>query len=317
MSPFTKGLLVGISLTLVISTAAVAVGGKLVWDGLQMARRAIATESAEASETKSFPLAGLRRLSVTTGVGDIEIAVGDVKDVQVTARLVARGNTLSEVQAALPAIGWAAQVSRGRLILRQELQRLDATGSPGEVKREVHFRVVLPKGADVRVAARTGVGTVSLKGLQAAASAEAGVGDVQATDVTGHLVLEAGTGDVRVKGGRGTLTAGSGIGTVNVRAHEGVLSLKTGTGDVFAEIAKLTGRVEIETGIGGITLAVTRKIDARFELEPGIGHIDNAMPAAKPPADAKAEQSVLVLGKGTHAVKASTGTGDIRLQPAD
>lgn len=319
MSPFTKGLLLGISLTLVVTTTAVAIGGKLVWDGLQMARRAMATEAAEAVETKAFPLAGLRRLSASTGVGDVTVEVGDVSEVQVTARRIARADTLRAAQEALPTIGWSAQVVRGRLILRQEATgRREAADSPtGEVKREVHFRVVLPKQAALRVAARTGVGTVSLTGLQEAASGEAGVGDVRVKNVDGPLTLEAGTGDVAIDGGRGPVTAEAGIGTVRVRGHEGNLSLKTGTGDVRADLIKLSGPVEVETGIGNITLAVTRKLDARFVLEPGIGHVENDMPAAKPPEGAQGEQTVLVLGKGTHMVKAGTGTGDIHLQPAD
>ncbi|MOA54222.1 hypothetical protein D3C78_1778010 [compost metagenome] len=58
-------------------------------------------------------------------------------------------------------------------------------------------------------------------------------------------------------------------------------------------------------------------MDARLELAAGIGHVTNGMADLKPEAGANDHETVLVLGKGTHVVKAGTGTGDVRLKPGD
>lgn len=318
MKPFTKGLLVGALGTLLITGAGVAIGGKYVLDGLQMARKAIATEAAEAVETQTYPLASLRRISVSTGVGDVTIEAGDVPDVRVTARRVARAATLSLAQDALTDVRSSAQVTRrGTLLLRQEQAPRREAGTEGQIGREVHFTIVVPRQAKLIVSARAGVGKVTLTGLGAGASGEAGVGDVTARDVAGPLTLESGTGDVYARGGKGDLTAEAGIGQVRIHGREGRVSVKTGTGDIEADLAKLTAPADLETGIGGVTLTVTRKLDARFELSAGLGHITNGLADVKPEQGANDDKTVVVLGKGTHAVKASTGTGDIRLKPGD
>jgi hypothetical protein len=73
----------------------------------------------------------------------------------------------------------------------------------------------------------------------------------------------------------------------------------------------------LETGIGNIVLLATRKADVKFDLHAGIGQVKNGIKAAKPTPGKSDDEAILVLGKGQHRVSATTGTGDIRIQPAD
>lgn len=312
MSAFAKGVLVGVAGTLVVTGLAVAVGGKLVWDGLRLAKQAIGAEAAEASETKTFPIQGLRKISVSTGVGDVTVEAADVPAVQVTVRRVAKADTLKAAQERLKEVQWSAQVYRGVLVLRQ-----DTDNRRDEMGRELHFTVRVPKKASLRTRARTGIGALTLTGLNGPTTGEAGVGDVHARDLGGNLNLESGTGDVIVEGGHGPLKAEAGVGAVRVHGRKDALDLKTGTGDIEADVAALAAPAELETGIGNIVLTTTRKGDVKFDLHAGIGQVKNGIASAKPAPGKAQDETILVLGKGKHLVSATTGTGDIRIVPAD
>lgn len=308
MRAFAKGVLVGVAGTLVVT----GVGGKLMWDGLRLAKQAIGAETAEASESKTYSIQGLRKVSVSTGVGDVTVEAADIPAVQVLVRRVAKADTLTAAKERLKEVRWSAQVYRGVLVLRQ-----DTDNRRDEMGRELHFTVRVPKKATLRTRARTGIGQLTLTGLNGSTTGEAGVGDVHARDTAGPLSLESGTGDVIVDGGHGPLKAEAGVGAVRVHGRKDALDLKTGTGDIEADVAALAAPAELETGIGNIVLTTTRRGDVKFDLHAGIGQVKNGIASAKPAPGKGNDETILVLGKGQHLVSATTGTGDIRIVPAD
>lgn len=139
-----------------------------------------------------------------------------------------------------------------------------------------------------RLTARTGAGDVRVAGRAGRATVRTGAGTATTADVDGDAEVTTGSGDVvlgavggraRIRTGSGAVRIGAVAGTTDVKAGSGDVTLgevtadvgvRTGTGAVAVADAR-SGRMELTTGSGGLTIGVHAGVLADLDLSSGSG----------------------------------------------
>jgi DUF4097 and DUF4098 domain-containing protein YvlB len=114
-------------------------------------------------------------------------------------------------------------------------------------------------------------------------------------------------------GGRVKVGTGSGgmrLGRVRART----LEAQTGSGPLEVELAPGLEEATLGTGSGGVTVRVPPALGATFELTTGSGGVSAGVPVQV----ARQDRSRLLgrVGDGRARVRVSSGSGDVRLEPA-
>jgi hypothetical protein len=214
---------------------------------------AVAEEVRTLSDT--VPAAGLERLVLESGVGDVEVVATTGDRVSFEVRLEARrGGFFSSKKRAEREVDEATlnvEVVGSTLTL--------AVDSDADERRfEETWRLEIP--ARLAFELDLGVGDVTVRGVAGDLSIESGVGDVVVDGATGGVDVELGVGNVVVTAplaGAGRVECSAGVGDASIRAGGDVV---TGDGFVGHE-CDYAGRGEheitVEVGVG----------DARVRLE--------------------------------------------------
>jgi hypothetical protein len=151
-----------------------------------------------------------------------------------------------------------------------------------------------------RIDARTEDGRIVMRGVGGDIVADTGDGSIQMEDVDGRCTVSTRDGSVLVSGRlRGGLKATSGDGSVTVRAADG------------SEVIDWN----IETGDGGVLLALPERLDARLDLETSDGRIAmNGFADLPVEQDGDRRSVQAVLGSGGGSLRIRTGDGAITLK---
>lgn len=177
---------------------------------------------------------------------------------------------------------------------------------------------------------------VGATGVHGALTVDAGSGDVEVSDVTGDLNLDTGSGDVRATGVQGdALSFDTGSGDVTVDRAEGktlkidtgsgdasatavkadALVVDTGSGDVTLQLLAGGGSIHVETGSGGVSLALPDAYGADVVLDTGSGELDlGGIPVTV--RRIRSDHLEGRIGDGRGRLYVETGSGDIRLKKA-
>lgn len=222
-------------------------------------------------------------------------------------------------------------------------QRVSVTGPRPRISwigptESVDLKVELPTGS--RLTAETAVGALRTVGRLGATRIKSSMGAVD-VDTTGDLWLRAshgnatvgaadggieittdfgrirvGTvmGDAILKASHGSIEVGQSGGDVDVKLSFGDLEIAKALGSVAAKTAYgsirlgevSSGSIEVESGLGEVTIGVRPGVPAWLDLSSKSGHVRNDLVGERAP-DAS-EQSV--------AVRARTQLGDINIQHA-
>ncbi len=192
--------------------------------------------------------------------------------------------------------------------------RIEATNVQGDLTLDVHAASVTATGTRGRLDIDAGSGSVSVERAVGDVSIDNGSGSAELTGVQGSRVsVNTGSGSVEVRDittERLTIDVGSG----GVRA-EGIaaddLRIESGSGSVRVDLTKVPGRSDIDTGSGGVTLALPATANADLDIETGSGGISTDFPVTMNGFSRRELRGK--IGQGGSLVRVSTGSGGVRL----
>lgn len=211
--------------------------------------------AAERVIEESFPAAGVERLHIENGVGDIEFAAADDEVIHIEITLTPRrGGVFSSMKKAEEEVATAVLRSReanGRLSVE-----LDSDSH--EPRFEANWMVTAP--ARLRLEVELGVGDVSVAGVMGGTGLEVGVGDASIGVLGGDVEVSIGVGSGTVRAPAAayrSASASGGVGGASIDA-EGEISTEKGfVGHSCTWRGDGPDSIELEVGVG----------DARVILE--------------------------------------------------
>ena len=263
-------------------------------------------------ERLHFKVEGRPVIDLSTFDGAIEVQSWDKAEVLVHVESRASSKDL------LQSIDVAGSSQDSHVVVKVTAQERPGWDlSSGGVSRSARLVATVPEDSEVRVHsgdgsvriervrgridARTDDGRIVIREVGGEVVADTGDGSVQIEDLDGRCTVKTQDGSVLVTGKlRGALKAISGDGSVTVRAAEG---------------SAIEGDWNIETGDGGVVLALPDQVDARLDLETNDGRITLSGMADMPiEKDGEARRLQAVLGNGQGSVRVRTGDGTIALK---
>jgi hypothetical protein len=188
---------------------------------------ALAAPCIEAATTRTLadevPAAGLDRMTLEAGVGDVEIVAMDgdavVLEVVLKPRRGGIFSSMARAEREVQEARLAVDTRDGNLMIKVES---DSTERRFEERWSVHLPARLAVDLDL------GVGDVIIRGVNGGVNLDSGVGDVLVDVAGGDVSLDLGVGDMTVKApaeGYGRVECSGGVGearvTVNGRTVEG------------------------------------------------------------------------------------------------
>lgn len=160
----------------------------------------------------------------------------------------------------------------------------------------------------------TGSGSIGVAGVaRGVLVAETGSGDVELHDLdVNELAVRTGSGSVNlagVKAPAARITTGSG-GIRARRLSARNFDLNTGSGSVRVELTSDVQAGRIDTGSGGVDVAIAPDAGTEFTIDTGSGGIDMDMPGV---VVTESRRSYLRgrIGDGNGTLRVSTGSGGV------
>jgi hypothetical protein len=223
----------------------------------------LAAFAAEA-EVKLFPAAGLERMEISAGSGDVVVNASTGTDVSV------------QVVKYDPAKCLLTLKTEGKKLVARAEQLKPASlfkHALGKDSCEAGFIVAAPAG--LAVYARSGVGKLDVSGRTAATSLEDGTGDISVRGVSGDLTIKNGTGRVSGEACGGALNVHSGTGRVDLSGLCAPAEVRSGTGRITLTWAKLPakGAVYVRSGTSDVLLTFPAGAELDLKLKSGTGSV--------------------------------------------
>jgi len=228
---------------------------------------------------------------------------GDPVDIRGSGRgLEAWADLVVEVPAGTD---FAANVAAGAI---------EARGLEGDVRLHTGSGSVDASDVTGALEVDTGSGSATVAGVRGDLSVDTGSGSVHVRDVDGGDVeLDTGSGRVTGTGITArTLGVDTGSGSIEL---DGVSSpevvLDTGSGSVDLTLLTDVDMLDVDTGSGSVTIRAPENLGGRVEIETGSGGID--MDFAVQVRSVRRDHVVGTLGDGQGTIRIDTGSGGIRL----
>ena len=193
--------------------------------------------------------------------------------------------------------------------------RITAENVDGTIRLDTHAGGVTARGMSGSLVVDTGSGSVEVSGMQGSLNVDTGSGSVRVSDVNGdEMIVDTGSGRVvaeNVTAQRVVIDTGS--GSIDLRRGSARdVRLDTGSGSVNAELGGAIDRLIVDTGSGGVTLALPRDLDASLHIDTGSGGISVEHAVRVTRQSRRELQGVVGNGRGT--VRIDTGSGSVRIR---
>jgi len=238
-------------------------------------------------------------IEVHTSVGSVDVFTDPtLKEVKVTAKVTAFGDTEEEAKARLQDIKVKLN-RRGDGVLEIAIE----SSKEGQaVRGTCAFVIGIPDVNGTTV--RTGNGSVTLKGLGGRADVHTDVGAVTVRDQGGNVTVQTGNGSIHVIKAAGDVQATTSVGKVTVEEAAGAAKAKSGNGSL--EITKIGGAVEATSSVGSVTV---REAVGPVMASTGNGSI--VVAKVKGAVTARSSVGQLTLDQIAGKVEGVTGNGSI------
>jgi DUF4097 and DUF4098 domain-containing protein YvlB len=166
----------------------------------------------------------------------------------------------------------------------------------------VAMTVLVPRGAQVRVA--TGNGAVLVERVGGEVSASTGNGRVKVLSTDGAVRVSTGNGDVDVTDAKGAVRVSTGNGRVTVTTAQGPVEARSGNGDIDVRMTtvRATEDMTFSTGSGDVRVTLPTDYNGELDASTGNGSISSDF-------DLKVEGRM-----SPRRVRATIGTGGARLR---
>jgi DUF4097 and DUF4098 domain-containing protein YvlB len=177
----------------------------------------------------------------------------------------------------------------------------------------VAITVLVPRGAQVKVA--TGNGAVSVERVGGEVQASTGNGRVDVNGTEGGVRVSTGNGDVTVAGAKGAVRVSTGNGRVNVTTAEGPVEARTGNGDIDVSMTQLkaTDDMTFSTGSGGVRVTLPSGYNGELDATTGNGELrsdfDLKIQGRMDPRHIRA-----TIGEGGPRLRLTTGNGRLEIR---
>jgi DUF4097 and DUF4098 domain-containing protein YvlB len=177
----------------------------------------------------------------------------------------------------------------------------------------VAITVLVPRGAQVKVA--TGNGAVSVERVGGDVQATTGNGRVDVNGTDGGVRVSTGNGDVSVVGAKGAVRVSTGNGRVNVTTSQGPVEARTGNGDIDVSMTQLKAADDMtfSTGSGGVRVTLPSGYSGELDATTGNGELrsdfDLKIQGRMNPRHIRA-----TIGDGGPRLRLTTGNGRLEVR---
>ena len=203
---------------------------------------------------RSIPAAGLERIEIEAGVGDVRVEVGEDDSIHVEVTLEPRrGGLFSSIRTA------EREVQEATLEVETAGSALQLRVGTNADERRFEERWTVAMPARLALQLELGVGDVEVRGLAGGITLEAGVGDVVVDTESGDLDLEVGVGDLSVRApaaAYASVRCAAGVGEARIRVQGEAL----GGGGFVGSSASWTGsgshHLKAELGVGDASVTL-------------------------------------------------------------
>jgi DUF4097 and DUF4098 domain-containing protein YvlB len=255
--------------------------------------------------TRTMTVAAGARISISSGVGPVNVIAWDRSEVAVTAQ----GNSPNEYEL-------SGDAQRVRI-------RMHHGGS---------LQVRVPREAMLNV--ETGAAPIMIRGVTRTIEAQSGSGSVRieakaqsitATGFSGGVVIvgggseitraESASGSVVITDAAGVVDASSSSGSVRVNGRVTDARLFSVSGSVsFEGTVESGGRLTAETSSGSVVLRLPATTSAEFELSTVNGRISNSFGPRPERTGTIGARLRFVVGSGAARIRGSTVSGSVSLR---
>jgi hypothetical protein len=179
----------------------------------------------------------------------------------------------------------------------------------------VMMTLLVPRGAQVRVA--TGNGAVSVERVGGEVNAATGNGRVSVLNTDGAVKVATGNGDVEVREAKGAVRVSTGNGRVTVSTAQGPVEAHSGNGDIDVRMTALKPSEDMTFSTGSGDVRVTLPTDYSGELDATTGNgsissdFDLKLEGRMSPRRVRA-----TIGTGGARLRLTTGNGGLELRKA-
>ena len=295
------------------SLAALALIGSAAAGNVEAQRLRASDGRSRIDTTFAFDRRGAVSLSV--GVGTI----------------IVRGSTRSDIQ-----VHATSDNDNVRLDVSPARVTLDLVRARGG---DTRFEVTVPQG--VRIVARVGSGSISIRGTKGEVEVHAQSGDVEVEDVAGRLDVNAFSGDLRARTVVGDVEVGMLSGNIELDDVRGNVDVHTTSGDIrlrnttsklvrarttggsvlYSGVVDPAGRYDFVTHSGDLSLAIPQDVSAQLTIATWSGEIDSDFPMTLKPGEhgigsTTTKRFTFDLGGGAARITAESFSGDITIRRA-
>jgi DUF4097 and DUF4098 domain-containing protein YvlB len=314
-------MILAVALAGVTALCGLTVYGSYRWaqaNNLRMSLVADNDTSAEATETRRFPVDGPVTLEVEASQGDIFVSGAETGEITVEFVKTAWGEDTAEAQAAAEAIQMTVDQEGSRLKLAYQEPEVSDIVFIGVWKpNRVSFRITVPVQTAVKL--KTGAGEVELNGTTGDADLEINFGKAAVTGVNGALTVhgsntgltvidvEAGEGDILLETNFGGITA------EDLSANE--IMLRTASGEISAENLEAAETLVIENQFSPVSLKNVHAGALKADIQNGTVEITGGEVAGELGV-AASFGDLLVQGVTAAEYRLETSNGRLRLEGA-
>lgn len=179
----------------------------------------------------------------------------------------------------------------------------------------VAMTVLVPRGAQLRVA--TGNGAVSVQQVGGEIQATTGNGRVTVAGTDGAVRVTTGNGDVEVHDAKGAVRVTTGNGRVDVTTAQGPVDARSGNGDIDVRMSAVRANEDMgfHTGSGSVRVTLPASYNGELDASTGNGELrsdfDLKVQGRMSPRRVRA-----TIGDGGARLKLTTGNGRLEIRKA-
>jgi hypothetical protein len=265
------------------------------------------------------PLPAGAQLTVRNHNGPIEVRPASGTEVELRAEKRARYGNLTDVAFDVRT-GSRGDVTicstlRGNNPCDDEDRRSWNNDDDGRRGVTVAMALLVPRGAQVRVA--TGNGAVSVERVGGEVSAATGNGRVNVLNTDGAVRVSTGNGDVEVRDAKGAVRVSTGNGRVTVSTAQGPVEARSGNGDIDVRMTALRPSEDMtfSTGSGDIRVTLPSDYNGELDATTGNGAISSAFDL-KVQGRMSPRRVRATFGSGGARLRLATGNGGLELRKA-
>ncbi len=177
----------------------------------------------------------------------------------------------------------------------------------------VAITILLPAGAELKVA--TGNGAVTIENTGGNVQASTGNGRVRLSGNSGEVRVSTGNGDVDIRGATAPVRVTTGNGRVEVSTSTGPVEARTGNGDIDVTMTALRANEDMtfSSGSGSVRITLPAGYNGELDATTGNGELrsdfDLKIQGRVNPRHIRA-----TIGDGGPRLKLSTGNGRLEIR---